>query len=201
MENLAMECNDEIVEKLALEYNEDDIVELGISDYDEFFQELQNSTSHFEEIIEEGEVFDDKPLTTDSVQFVLNSSKAKQPALASTRAAGFNIFSSEEKVILPGKIGIISTGVHLLFPTNADGMYGEVKQRTEDGMLGLIIVGKSIVDSDKEIVVALQNLNDTPFKVYQGSNIAQVIIQKSCHPTLSKMPLEKYLESRKGAAL
>lgn len=92
-------------------------------------------------------------------------------------SSGMDLYSAEEKIILPGKWEVISTGIAVEIPY---GYEGEVRSRSglakNHGVFVLNSPGTIDSDYRGEIKVILMNLGDEPFKVNIGDRIAQLVI-------------------------
>ena len=113
--------------------------------------------------------------------------------------AGLDLYSREEKVILPrhysytelgtGKIkGLpmgetFDTGVHIALP---EGMYGRVTGRSGLNFNHNIVCPEGIIDPNfrGSIKIKLYNLGAEPFIVHKGMRIAQLIICRCEYPEL-----------------
>ena len=102
------------------------------------------------------------------------SNNAFIPKRGSVDAAGFDLFSSHNIVVNPGKWEVISTDIALSFP---DGFYGKISGRS--GLLKNfgVIAFHGTVDRDYRgnIKILLLNTRKTSFNVRKGDRIAQII--------------------------
>ncbi|MGC8971804.1 MAG: dUTP diphosphatase [bacterium] len=99
------------------------------------------------------------------------------PTYMTKGSSGMDLYSAEEKIILPGKWEVISTGIAVEIPY---GYEGEVRSRSglakNHGVFVLNSPGTIDSDYRGEIKVILMNLGDEPFKVNIGDRIAQLVI-------------------------
>lgn len=102
---------------------------------------------------------------------------AQLPLKGSHAAAGFDLYSCDSQVILPGRRGVISTGISIGLP---EGTYGRIAPRSGLAVKNGIDVGAGVVDPDYtgEVKVLLYNFDDKPFAVKPGYRIAQLILEK-----------------------
>lgn len=168
-------------------------IDISISDYDEFCNEVEKGSTCFEHLLEDGEIFDDDDDTTTapSIQFACSSPEARVPSLATEQSTGYDLYSTEECILYPGQIKKINTGIRLLMPKD---MYGEIKPRSGMGILGISVASGGIIDNDYrgDVFVPLLNQLQTPFKVYKGSRIGQLILKKFVHLDFKQMDLKEY---------
>ena len=99
------------------------------------------------------------------------------PVRGSNGAAGYDLHSIDNHVLLPGHRAVISTGLTFEFP---DGVYGRVAPRSGLAVKHGIQVGAGVVDPDYtgEVKVVLFNTDQAPFVIKPGYRIAQLILEK-----------------------
>jgi dUTP pyrophosphatase len=119
---------------------------------------------------------------------------SKLPYSCSINDAGYDLFSIEETVIEPNKRIKVRTGISLTIPTMS---YGRIAPRSSLAVK-YIDVCAGVVDCNYtgEIIVVLHNAGDTPYTVYRGDKIAQLIIERIYKP----MVVETYVldETKRG---
>lgn len=102
---------------------------------------------------------------------------AKTPTRAHTSDAGWDLYSTESKIILSQERSAIKTGISLAIP---DGYVGLIWPRSGLAVKKGIDVLAGVVDSGYrgEIEVALLNTDfELPFTIEAGDRIAQILIQ------------------------
>lgn len=111
------------------------------------------------------------------------SVQATIPTRGSSGAAGYDLYSSEAFVVLPGRRGVISTGISIQLP---DGVYGRVAPRSGLSVKHGINVGAGVVDPDYtgELKVVLFNHDTNPYVIKPGYRIAQLILEKFSAPDI-----------------
>ena len=111
------------------------------------------------------------------------SASATLPTRASDLAAGYDLYSTEGCVVLPGKRAVLPTGVAIMLPK---GTYGRIAPRSGLAVKHGINVGAGVVDRDYtgEIKVVLFNHDRHAYVVKPGYRIAQLIIEKCEYPPL-----------------
>lgn len=107
----------------------------------------------------------------------LNDDNAKLPTRGSNESAGYDLYSSEDGIILPYSHKLISTGITLEIPK---GYYGKIAPRSGLAYKNGIDIFAGIIDSDYRGVIKciLYNSSNTEFKYNIGDRIAQIIFHK-----------------------
>lgn len=101
------------------------------------------------------------------------------PAFQSSEAAGADIRSSADALIMPNEIGMIPAGFKCEIPA---GYHAKITARSSLGKKGIIVPnGPGIIDSDYrgDIRVLLLNLSGQPFEIKRGDRIAQWLLEKN----------------------
>ena len=100
------------------------------------------------------------------------------PVRASVGAAGYDLFSTDSYVVLPGRRVVVSTGISIQLPP---GTYGRIAPRSGLAVKHGLDTLAGVIDPDYtgEIKVVLQNLDTAqPFVIRPGYRIAQLILEK-----------------------
>ena len=122
---------------------------------------------------------------------------AVQPNRAHDDDAGYDLFSREEKIIMPGEMAEFDTGVHMEIPR---GWFGQLFSKS--GLMvkyGVICPGGTI-DSGftGSVHVVLLNIGKKPYMIRKCQKIAQMVIMERKAP---KMELVAELsDSDRGSA-
>ena len=99
------------------------------------------------------------------------------PVHSSEGSSGYDLFSVDSYIVLPGQRVVVSTGVSVELPP---GTYGRIESRVGLAVKHGVTVGAGLVDPDykDELKVVLFN-HDTrnPFVIRPGYRIAQLILQ------------------------
>ncbi|EIM85596.1 dUTP diphosphatase [Stereum hirsutum FP-91666 SS1] len=105
------------------------------------------------------------------------SEKAKLPTRGSALAAGYDLYSAEQKVIPARGKALVDTQISIAVPA---GTYGRVAPRSGLASKFMIDTGAGVIDADYRgvVFVLLFNLSDQDFTVQEGDRIAQLIIEK-----------------------
>ena len=112
---------------------------------------------------------------------IINKSKNKLPAYATSNSAGMDLraFLEKEEIILSKETKIINTGIFVEIPV---GYEAQIRPRSGLAFKNQITVLNSpgTIDSDYrgEIKVILINLSKKDFVVRSGDRIAQMVISK-----------------------
>src|SRR3989344_7746273 len=103
-------------------------------------------------------------------------SDAKLPSYAHPGDAGMDIYSCEERTLLPQEQALISTGIAMEIPDGYVGLFwdksGLSSKHGLKTMAGVIDAGYR-----GEVKILLCNLGDTTYEIKQGEKIAQMLIQ------------------------
>jgi dUTP pyrophosphatase len=104
-------------------------------------------------------------------------STATLPVRSSPGAAGYDLFSTDNYVVLPGRRTVISTGISVQLPP---GTYGRIAPRSGLAVKHGLDTLAGVIEPDYtgEIKVVLQNLDTVqPFVIRPGYRIAQLILE------------------------
>ena len=115
------------------------------------------------------------------VEIQLLTKRARMPEKMSIHASGYDLFAalSEEVIILPQSVNLISTGIAIALPTGF-----EAQIRPRSGLAfkhGIgILNSPGTIDSDYrgEVKVILYNFGNKEFRIENGMRIAQMVIAK-----------------------
>jgi dUTP pyrophosphatase len=105
---------------------------------------------------------------------------AKVPILGSVNAAGFDIYSVEERTLQPGERHAFETGISIEVPEGHVTLFWD---RSGMGFKGIHRFA-GVIDSDYrgELKIILFNSTKEPFKIEKGDRIVQAIIQEYLTP-------------------
>lgn len=108
---------------------------------------------------------------------------ARLPERAYPSDAGMDIFSREEKVILPGESAVFDTGVHVELP---EGTFMKLESKSGLNVKYGIVSHGGVIDQNYRgsIAVKLYNHGDKPYMIRKGQKIIQGIIQPFLAPEL-----------------
>jgi len=116
----------------------------------------------------------------------LNVTKLVPHAILPTRstpgAVGYDLFSADNYVVLPGRRVVVSTGIAVELPP---GTYGRIAPRSGLAVKHGLDTLAGVVDPDYqgEVKVVLQNLDvQNPFVIRPGYRIAQLILEQCVTP-------------------
>jgi dUTP pyrophosphatase len=118
------------------------------------------------------------------------SPSAILPVRASAGAAGYDLFSTDNYVVLPGRRVVVSTGITVQLPP---GTYGRIAPRSGLAVKHGLDTLAGVIDPDYtgEIKVVLQNLDGTqPFVIRPGYRIAQLILENYTVAEVVEVPTE-----------
>jgi len=103
---------------------------------------------------------------------------ANLPARSTPGAAGYDLFSTDSYVVLPGRRVVVSTGITVQLPP---GTYGRIAPRSGLAVKHGLDTLAGVIDPDYtgEVKVVLQNTDlNQPFVLRPGYRIAQLILEK-----------------------
>ena len=115
---------------------------------------------------------------------------ATLPARGTPGAAGYDLFSTDNYVVLPGRRVVVSTGITIQLPP---GTYGRIAPRSGLAVKHGLDVLAGVVDPDYtgEVKVVLQNMDmNQPFVIRPGYRIAQMILEQCVTPEVVEIPGE-----------
>ena len=102
---------------------------------------------------------------------------AKLPTRGSLGAVGYDLYSTDEVEIQPGKRLLVGTGISIHTPW---GVYGRVAPRSGLAVKHGIQVGAGVIDPDYtgEVKVLLFNHGEDVFNISKGDRIAQLVLER-----------------------
>ncbi|KAG9009672.1 Deoxyuridine 5'-triphosphate nucleotidohydrolase [Tulasnella sp. JGI-2019a] len=105
------------------------------------------------------------------------SDKATLPKRGSALAAGYDLYSAEQKIIPAKGKALVDTQISIAVPV---GTYGRVAPRSGLASKFMIDTGAGVIDADYRgvVFVLLFNHSDKDFTVEPGDRVAQLIIEK-----------------------
>ena len=130
---------------------------------------------------------------------ILNTSRHPLPKYATPFSAGMDLHASLEKpvTLAPMQRALIPTGIRIELPA---GYEAQVRPRSglaiKYGLTVLNTPGTIDADYRGEICVILANLSDTPFTVYGGGRIAQLVV--TCCEHVEWQPVDAFDETARG---
>ena len=93
--------------------------------------------------------------------------------------SGYDLYASESNLIGPGEAAAIGTGIALELPPGTEGQIRPRSGLARDFLVTVLNTPGTIDEGYRgEIKVLLINHGPQPFRVLQGSRIAQLIIQR-----------------------
>ena len=127
---------------------------------------------------------------------IMLDSGARLPQRAHAQDAGLDLFSREEKIILPGESAVFDTGVHVELP---EGTFGKLESKSGLHFRYNIVCLGGVVDESYRgsINVKLTNFGDKPYMVRKGQKIVQMIIQPYYAPEMEVV--EELSDSDRGS--
>jgi len=126
------------------------------------------------------------------------SDKATLPTRGSPLAAGYDLYSAEQKVVPAKGKALIDTQISIAVPL---GTYGRVAPRSGLASKFMIDTGAGVIDADYRgiVFILLFNHSDNDFTVQVGDRVAQLIIEKIQTPEVVEVQdLEETLRGGGG---
>lgn len=121
---------------------------------------------------------------------------AKMPTRAHSTDAGLDLYSRENKVIMPfGGSATFDTGVHMAFE---HGTYGKIESKSGLNVNHDVVSCGGVIDEGYtgSIAVKLYNFSKEEYLVKEGDKIAQLVIMPYLTPTL--FPTDRLGRSDRG---
>ena len=111
------------------------------------------------------------------IKYFKSSEFAKTPVKATQDSAGYDLFASHAKTILPGTSGKIALDLNWAIPT---GFCGRIIGRSSLVLIDQITVEGGLIDSDFRgiVEVILFNHSKKAFTVREGERIAQIVFMR-----------------------
>lgn len=99
------------------------------------------------------------------------------PKRGTSYAAGLDIYSPIDTVVIPGQRLLVKLDISLELE---NGTFGHILPRSSLSLKNGIHIGAGVIDSDYRgnVGVLLFNLSDEPFIVSRGDRIAQLVIKR-----------------------
>ena len=124
--------------------------------------------------------------TDDNLEVKLHSDKVQIPTQGSLDAAGYDLYSAEEKIVPAHGKMLINTQISIAPPPRT---YGRIAPRSRLAAKNMITMGAGVINADYRgvVLVLLFNHSDEDFRVKQGDRIAQLILEKIATPTIEQV--------------
>ncbi len=128
------------------------------------------------------------------VKFKKLHSDARIPAIGTSHAAGFDLYSAEEVILEPGETKAVSTGIAMEIP---EGKCCQIWDRSGMGFKGIHRFA-GLIDSDYrgEFKIVLFNSTKQPYKILKGDRICQAMIIDYYTPNF--IEVKELLETFRG---
>jgi len=123
---------------------------------------------------------------------------ANLPVRSSPGAVGYDLFSVDNYVVLPGHRVVVATGISIQLPP---GTYGRIAPRSGLAVKHGLDTLAGVIDPDYqgEIKVVLQNLDTRqPFVIRPGYRIAQLILEQALTPDVVEIENENLVPTDRG---
>jgi len=139
---------------------------------------------------------DQAPPLQDKLLIKRTTPNAKLPTRGSAFSAGYDLYSSERKVIPARGKALVDTGISIAVP---QGTYGRIAPRSGLAAKHSIDTGAGVIDADYrgKVFALLFNFSDADFTVEEGDRVAQLIIEQIRNPDV--VEVEDLEETLRGA--
>jgi dUTP pyrophosphatase len=109
------------------------------------------------------------------------------PSRATPQSAGFDLYSSEGYVLLPGHRIVVSTGIQVQLPP---GVYGRIAPRSGLAVKHGLGIGAGVIDADYQgelkIVLFNHDLRNN-FVIRPGYRVAQLVLEYIATPEVEEV--------------
>jgi dUTP pyrophosphatase len=123
---------------------------------------------------------------------------ANIPVRSTPGAVGYDLFSIDNYIVLPGHRVVVATGISVQLPP---GTYGRIAPRSGLAVKHGLDTLAGVIDPDYqgEIKVVLQNLDTRqPFVIRPGYRIAQLILESCVTPDVVELANENLVPTERG---
>ena len=131
------------------------------------------------------------------IDIQLLNDKAKVPTRSTTGAAAFDLYATEDILIIPGTSEVVPTGIAMKIP---EGWFGLLTHRSSMAFRGDCIASLGIIDSDftAEVKIKMFNLGAEGIHIKAGERVAQIAFIESYQGTQLKV-VEQLPSTKRGA--
>ena len=136
--------------------------------------------------------------TDNNLEVKLHLDMAWIPTWGSPNAAGYDLYSAEDKIVLAHRRMIIDTQISIATPP---GTYGRIAPQSGLAAKNMIATGAGVIDTDYRgiVFVLLFNHSDEDLKVKKGDRVAQLILEKIATPKVEQVEeLDKTIRGDQG---
>lgn len=119
------------------------------------------------------------------------------PTRGSYGAAGYDLSSCENTIVLAKKWKVVNSGIAIQIPQDC---YARIAPRSGLAVKKGINTGAGVVDSDyrNAIGAVLFNHSDEDFEVKVGDRIAQIVFEKIYTPELKEVDYDELTSTERG---
>ena len=122
----------------------------------------------------------------DNLEVKLHSDMAQIPTPGSPDAAGYDLYSAEDTIVLAHGKATVNTQISIATPP---GTYGRIAPRSGLAAKNMIATGAGVIDADYRgvVFVLLFNHSDKDLEVKKGDRVAQLILEKIATPEIEQV--------------
>ena len=116
------------------------------------------------------------------IDIQLLNDKAKVPTRSTTGAAAFDLYATEDILIIPGTSEVVPTGIAMKIP---EGWFGLLTHRSSMAFRGDCIASLGVIDADYrgEVKVKMFNLGAEGIYIKVGDRVGQIAFIESYQGT------------------
>jgi dUTP pyrophosphatase len=120
------------------------------------------------------------------LEVVRLSEHAILPKKGTEKSAGYDLSSCKSITIPARSRGLVPTDLAFIIP---DDCYGRIAPRSSLALSYGIDVGAGVIDADYRgaVGIVLFNHSDNEFNINKGDRVAQLIIERICHPKVTEV--------------
>ena len=130
------------------------------------------------------------------IDIQLLSERAQVPTRSTSGAAAFDLYSTEDVLLIPGTSEVVPTGVAMRIP---EGWFGLLTHRSSMAFKGDTIASLGIIDADYrgEVKIKMFNLGAEGIHIKVGDRVGQIAFIESYQGTQLKV-VEQLPDTTRG---
>lgn len=128
----------------------------------------------------------------------VDSPHPKMPTRGSKKAAGWDLYAADSKIVPAQGKAIVPTGLYIAIP---DGYYGRIAPRSGMSWKNHTDIGAGVIDSDYrgEIGIVIFNHADQDLEINMHDRVAQLVIEKINTNLLKQVKFDELDDTLRGA--
>lgn len=123
---------------------------------------------------------------------LFDQTNAKLPTRGTSQSAGYDLYASEDIVLMPMERKLVSTGIGMSIP---NGYYGKIFDRSGMAYKNGLTCLAGVIDSDYrgEVKVLLLNVTNSSKVVSKGERIAQIVFMEYLNTNFTTISKSDFL--------